>query len=692
MTLQRLTKTTLALVFFCTVSWVLMVALAFPPELQAQTFSLKTIPVEGNSDDVLAVDLNHDFLPDLVLLDRAGRVVSTYLNQGSGTFLLSFSYPLPDTPVSLDAIDNDENGHLDLIIGNATHASFLVFGGNGNGTFFDSRPYSTTGWPVSVSAFGNRGYPSEPGSAAVMAVAKSRISISEGRPQDVTFVEGGTVYESTEPGELTQGIFADFDHNTSLDIVVAHRSPEPERVTTVDYLASGYPPQVIIREAGTMRSLVPADIRQDGNLGFLATFVNGTGRGVAVFTGSGWGTFSLKRLFIPVGYDIPQSPQLIDYNGDGLADIAAVAYHRTPAGGAAPHDAILLWTANRDGTYKSYIELFKFATTSFDTASDAMSLRTADLNADGKLDLVLANPKAHSISILTNTTPQATICLPRTDRSSVVSCSPVDGAVIDATDLRVNCSAHGSAPSIGCTVLIDGVQMFSSPTPAFEQRLVIPSGKHVVQLFATDGWGNSFSTYRHITFFNRYLATCKPGDADTMNFCIPSRDNASVISPARIFATASSNNVVTATDIYVDDQLVFQGGMFLDERLPIPNGSHRIVTKGWNRNGLSFMASRMVNVIAQSCPAGATLTINICAPGNGATLSSPIHIEASANSDSSITGWSVYLNGKNIFRSFDGSNLSTDLVLPKGDQTLFLKAWDSRGRILGPVMRTIHVQ
>jgi hypothetical protein len=111
MTFQRLTKITLAFVFSFTVSWVLLVGLAFSPELQAQTFSLTTTPVEGNSDDVLAVDLNHDFLPDLGLLDRAGRVVSTYLNQGSGTFSLSFSYPIPDTPVSLDAIDNDERPH-----------------------------------------------------------------------------------------------------------------------------------------------------------------------------------------------------------------------------------------------------------------------------------------------------------------------------------------------------------------------------------------------------------------------------------------------------------------------------------------------------------------------------------------------------------------------------------------------------
>jgi hypothetical protein len=348
-----------------------------------------------------------------------------------------------------------------------------------------------------------------------------------------------------------------------------------------------------------------------------------------------------------------------------------------------------VWTAKPDGTYKPYVEI-TLATNGLDTASGGAILRAADLNAGGRLDLVVANPRASSITILTNKSKQVTQCSTRVDGAAVVSCSPVDGAVIDATDLMVSCSASSPQAITGCTAYIDGIRMYSTVGATFQQQFLISPGKHVVVVRAWDKMGHFFSTVRHMTLFNHYLAICPPGALGTVNFCVPARDGP-VISPVRVLATGSSDAVVTATNIYVDNILTLVGGMFIDTRFSLGSGPHRIVAQSWNREGSNFLTARNVTVTSQGCPVDPVVSVNVCSPSSGATVSSPVHLEAIANSNQPITGWRVYLNNTSIFGSFD-KQLSTDLVLPKGALNLLIKAWDSQGRIVGAVTRSVHVQ
>lgn len=295
-----------------------------------------------------------------------------------------------------------------------------------------------------------------------------------------------------------------------------------------------------------------------------------------------------------------------------------------------------------------------------------------------------------SITILTNQARPAAQCAKRVDDAAVVSCNPVDGTVIDATDLVVSCSANSRHIITGCNAYIDGMFMYTSGGPTFEQRFLVPPGKHVVVVRAWDSTGHFFSTVRHMTLFNHYLQTCPPGISGTVNFCVPGGDGP-VMSPVRVLATGSSEDVVTATNIYVDDILTSVEGMFVDLRLRLRSVTHRIVAQLWDRSGSNFFTARSVTVTSQDCPADPALGVNVCLPTNGATVSSPVHLEATASSDQPITGWRVYLNNTSIFGSFD-KQLSIDLVLPKGDLNLLIRAWDSQGRIAGSITRSVHVQ
>ena len=63
---------------------VLLLLLVLSPILQSQSFSIQTLTTASNPEDVIAVDLNHDFLPDLVILHRSSATIPVYLNLGGG--------------------------------------------------------------------------------------------------------------------------------------------------------------------------------------------------------------------------------------------------------------------------------------------------------------------------------------------------------------------------------------------------------------------------------------------------------------------------------------------------------------------------------------------------------------------------------------------------------------------------------
>lgn len=73
------------------------------------------------------------------------------------------------------------------------------------------------------------------------------------------------------------------------------------------------------------------------------------------------------------------------------------------------------------------------------------------------------------------------------------------------------------------------------------------------------------------------------------------------------------------------------------------------------------------------------LKVTLSAPSNGATLSSPVSIQASATSAHTITGWQVYDNGTSVFSAGQVNSISTSLTLASGSHILVARAWDSTG-------------
>jgi hypothetical protein len=67
-----------------------------------------------------------------------------------------------------------------------------------------------------------------------------------------------------------------------------------------------------------------------------------------------------------------------------------------------------------------------------------------------------------------------------------------------------------------------------------------------------------------------------------------------------------------------------------------------------------------------------------------ATLTSPIHVEATAEDTSVITGYVVYVDYQNVYRNFSPA-LDAWIAIPPGNHTLFVKTWDSNSNLATPV-------
>ncbi|MGA2344606.1 MAG: FG-GAP-like repeat-containing protein [Candidatus Sulfotelmatobacter sp.] len=137
-----------------------------------------------------------------------------------------------------------------------------------------------------------------------------------------------------------------------------------------------------------LNTLAAADFLGNGNLDLTVTASpNGP---LNILLGCGDGAFN--QAPIPGGLYMYTSYMAAvgDFDGDGKLDIAV-----TPAGLAGPQDNVVnIFLGNGDGTFTAA------PTPTFPTGAAPQAISVADVNGDGKLDLIIANNQGASLTIL----------------------------------------------------------------------------------------------------------------------------------------------------------------------------------------------------------------------------------------------------------------------------------------------------
>ncbi|HXC00962.1 MAG TPA: Ig-like domain repeat protein [Terriglobales bacterium] len=397
----------------------------------------------GTSPNAVAVaDVNGDGKPDLIVAncvpngtgdcrtygDNADGLVAVLLGNGDGTFQPPVTYDSGGADATAVVVaDVNGDGKPDLVVANCGPSGsdscantpldgvVTVLLGNGDGTFQPAVTYSSGGLSadyvavadvngdgkldILVASYFDTYYNSTSGMVGVL--------LGNG---DGTFQP--TVAYHTGGIGATSVAVSDVNGDHKPDLLVANMSCQPNQGNSgcaAVMLGNGdgtfQAPVIYNPGPGETTALAVADVNGDGKPDLLVTnwcvFCLNT---VGVLFGNGDGTFQPAVTYPTGGYGA-WSITVADVNRDGNPDLL-VANNCSKKDDLCtnPEGAIGVLLNNGDGTFQPAV--------AYHTGGDvAIQLTTADVNGDGKLDVLVVNQaegKDSSVAVLLGYSPTST--------------------------------------------------------------------------------------------------------------------------------------------------------------------------------------------------------------------------------------------------------------------------------------------
>lgn len=328
-----------------------------------------TLPVQSFLNDFVGSDFNGDGRMDLAVASRDTNSVFIFLANSDGTLQEPVSYPVRKWPGRLAANDLNGDGKVDLVVVDPTEGSLLqrdmtTLQGNGDGTF---------------TVVGKGKVNVVPEWAAVADINR------DGKQDLIAYDYQGTLSVALGNGDFTYqsplnypAISNSAFNGASVVDLTGDGFPEVLSITSGGILVFSNNGQGMLRytlnqiTAASSQYVATADFNRDGLADVAAMLLDSS---VTVQLSRGNGLLSAPVSVATGGYN---ALAVADFNNDGAADIVVGYSHQ-----------ILL---NRgDGTF------LPAKATSVPIGST--HLQAADLNGDGRMDLVLCESANRRIRI-----------------------------------------------------------------------------------------------------------------------------------------------------------------------------------------------------------------------------------------------------------------------------------------------------
>jgi hypothetical protein len=351
------------------------------------TFAVKgtvgSVPLNPTNNVVLA-DINNDKKLDIVIPDGFGDVF-TFYGKGNGTFTAGPGYPLQAQSNGgnyLVAV-GDFNGDttLDVLDTNGLNTNTVSLG-RGDGTFQTNQinAYNTSlvANNIVTADFNGDGFPDI--AQSLSGGANGKIGINLGSSHGVLGTTA-LVIASTCANNLVEWIATgDVNGDGNADIVATLQDYsgagcQNNTVAVLTGLGTGKFKKAVYYPTGSTAQegiVYLADVNGDGKLDIVTENNDGT---ISVLVNKGNGTYNAGTLITSIAAINPHGVYLTfaDFNGDGKMDIAVAT--------AGNLSAVYVLLGNGNGTFGAPIQTA--------TPYYPITLAAADFNKDGKADLLV---------------------------------------------------------------------------------------------------------------------------------------------------------------------------------------------------------------------------------------------------------------------------------------------------------------
>jgi hypothetical protein len=314
-------------------------------------------------------DLDGDGKPDLVTANAGSNTVSVLLGNGNGTFAPKMDYGTDLGPRSVAIGDVNGDGMPDLVTSNYYYGSSVsVLLGKGNGTFATATNYPTSSNPNSVAIGDLNGDGKLDLVTASLDSNKVTVLVGNGHG---SFQRSADFPTGSEPFCVAIG---DLDGDGKPDLVTANAGGNSP-VSVLLAIGNGAFAPAAPYGTGEAYSVAIGDV--DGDLRPDLVTANAPLNTVSVLQGNGKGVFSTLATYATGA--VPFSVAIGDFNGDTRPDLVTANYSYYS------YTATVTVLLGSGGGFFEDRKDYGMETT-------PISVAIGDMNGDGKLDLVTADP------------------------------------------------------------------------------------------------------------------------------------------------------------------------------------------------------------------------------------------------------------------------------------------------------------
>jgi VCBS repeat protein/FG-GAP repeat protein len=389
--------------------------------------------------DVAVVDLNKDGHADVVTVANSSAAVTVHKNLGNGSFPVLTRYEVASLSDAVESADIDNDGDIDIVVnGEVDIASFdplvKILKNNGNGTFAPAIDYTPT------RNFADMKLRDMNGDGFVDLIFGPDGNFDPFHFGTALNLGNGTFAPTivTQVFSCGEGTIeaADLDHDGDLDIVLTEEETCP-----------GVPAHIFVfRNDGNQNfvrmpdivlpgrlphGLALAEVTGDTNIDIITALSDGMG----VFPGNGNLTFGAPIISTTAPFKF----KMADFNGDGLLDVGMIMQQDSFG-----TDLIGTALGNGNGTFQAVRT--QTGSSVLETLRISNDLEPADVNSDGRPDLVVFNYASNDVSVFI-TNPDGSL---RPHQRYGIGNTPILGTVADFDgDARLDVAAAIGLPPSG---------------------------------------------------------------------------------------------------------------------------------------------------------------------------------------------------------------------------------------------------